>query len=282
MTHTAVATDCVAGAVHHWNDYRYSETHAQAVRQCARCGLLSNRFGEPLGHVSPDQPVTASATEPADVRTTELPFDGTLFIEVGVGDLTIAATRLRDQLRTSATRDAATDTLLDFATLHVLSGQISTAAELLAIVRPFVREDAHRIARVQSLSLWIAQQRYGVFHDGSGANAVEISARWSGMTELQPMDAEWQRMMSMVRSPDVRRECQLIYSFLAQQPTLRYIASGQRDATSRSGISSSHSFRNHPARLPTTRRSAICLRSPDTRTGRKRSSTVPRATWTPR
>jgi CHAT domain-containing protein/tetratricopeptide (TPR) repeat protein len=231
VTHMAVATDCVSGAAHHWSEYRYSESHVQAVRHCARCGLLSNRVGDPLGHVQPDVQPQARASEVVGAPATAAPFDDTLFLEAGAGDLTSAAQRRRDQLRASTSRDAATDTLLDFATLHVLSGQISTAAELLEVVRPFVCDDVDRIARLQSLALWVAQQRYGVFHDGHGANAVEISARWSGMTELQPMDAEWQRMMSMVRSPDVRRECQLIYSFLAQQPTLRYIASGQRDAT---------------------------------------------------
>jgi CHAT domain-containing protein len=245
---TAVATDCTSGTSHEWTDYRYSEAHAQAVHHCARCGLLTNRRGAPFGYVATDVQVSGTVPHSAGLRAAATRFDNTLFLDVGAGDLTVAAAALRDQLRDSPTRDVATDALLNFAGLHVLSGQLTTASELLEVVRPFVRDDANRLARLQSVSLWIAHQMYGVFHEGGGANAVEISARWSGVGALQPMDAEWQRLMSIVRSPDLRHECQIVSSFLAQQPTLRYIATGQRDAANETERDQQLAFLTQPAR----------------------------------
>ena len=112
--------------------------------------------------------------------------------------------------------------------IHLLQGEPASAVSVLERVPEIVPNDSNRTLLALSWQLLAAHQRFNAFPDGNGVGAVEVSARWGGDLDLLPMDALWHKTHQSASDPDAQFQAGLIYSFLAQLHTHRYLIEGPR------------------------------------------------------
>ena len=220
---------CVGGRAHEWGEWRYSEAQAGAIRTCGRCGTTVDRAG---GVVAAPHRGPEPATPASSVVAVMQALGGSIFADEGKGDFATAAVRA-DALRDAAGDDAGRcDAAITRALVHLLQSEPGPASRLAAEALERAGGDPDRTLRALSCTLAAIHQQYNTFPDGNGVGAVEVSARWQGATDLQPLDARWQDAVRRASDPNAQLEAWLLHSFGGQVQAARYSIEGSRNAPS--------------------------------------------------
>jgi len=88
--------------------------------------------------------------------------------------------------------DALAEALLDRAVIHSLQEEIRAAFDLFSQVEDTSQTDPNRSLRALSYAILTLYQQYNCMPDGTGGSATEITVRWRGAPDLQPLDARRQ------------------------------------------------------------------------------------------
>ncbi len=155
-----------------------------------------------------------------------------IFSEECKGDFGRAAGQADALLAAARTPEETADALILRSILHVLQGEPARALSLLEPALGEIPDDANRAALALSVVLLATHQSHNAFPDGSGVDAVDVSARWQVVRDLVPLDARWQQAMRGVTDPAAQFKARLIYNFLAAQQTLRHLIEAARFAPS--------------------------------------------------
>lgn len=230
MTPPGIA--CLDAGAHAWSEWRYDESAAGAVRDCARCSATISRAGTVL--VQPTLPAAAThvAEDTSAASRVFHALGGSPFIEELRGSIRDAARCADDFLAGGVTETARTDALIVRAAVHLMAGEVLMARPLLLDALARSAGDADRRLRALSHLLDAMHQQYNIFPDRSGSGAVEITARWSGATALLPLDTQWNEAMRGSTDETAQLEAWLVYAFGSQLLPSRYMLDARRYAPS--------------------------------------------------
>ena len=222
---------CPAGGAHRWSEWRYSEEAAGAIRHCEGCGALIDR----AGHVIGEQPGVRAPSAAAAILDA---LGGSPFTEELRGNFLVAARLADDALLSAGTPAAQADAMIVRASVHILAGEIMMAEPLLHDALALVPDDANRRLRALSHLLNAMHQQYNVFPDRTGVGAVEVTARWGGAAELQPLDVQYNEAMRVSNDEAAQLEAWLVYAFGSQLQPSRYMLDARRFAPSQQTLDS--------------------------------------------
>ncbi len=155
---------------------------------------------------------------------------GSIFAEECKGDFTAAATRASAILAAAHTVTERADASIVRALVHILQGEPPHASTLLDSALTLVPADANRTLRAMSHALHAMHQQFNIFPDGNGVGAVEVTTRWSGASELLPLDTRWHAAMQQSSDAMAQWEAWIVYSFQCQLLPARYMLEGRRYA----------------------------------------------------
>ncbi|MES3034713.1 MAG: CHAT domain-containing protein [Gemmatimonadota bacterium] len=224
-----VTDQCPAAATHRWSEWRYSEEMAGAIRHCEGCGTIIDRARNVIGA----QPGVQAPSAAAPVLSA---LGGSPFTEELRGNIRDAATLADEALAAADTPTARADAMIVRAAVHIMAGEAALAPPLLHDAMALVPGDANRQLRAVSHLLNTMHQQYNVFPDRTGVGAVEVSDRWSGSAELQPLDEQWNDTMRASTEEAAQLEAWLVYAFGSQLQPSRYMLDARRYAPSQQSL----------------------------------------------
>jgi CHAT domain-containing protein len=136
------------------------------------------------------------------------------------------------QARQMGDASALAEALIWRAIVHIMQGELLAAMMCTAEVGCVAPQDANLCLRALSYELLTTYERFNAYPDGCGAGATEISARWRGAADLQPVDARWHDLLRQATDPQAQNEAWLIYAFLCNLKPGRFILESSRYAPS--------------------------------------------------
>ena len=226
-----ISDACPAGGAHRWSEWRYEEKIAGAMRHCDGCGTRIDRDRTVIGQ-QPGISVPSSSAAVLDA------LGGSAFTEELRGNLVHAARHADDALAAAATDATRADGMIVRAAVHIMTGEIVMARPLLLDALALVPDDANPRLRALSHLLNVMHQQYNVFPDRTGVGAVEVTARWAGAADLQPLDTQWNAAMRASTDEAAQLESWLVYSFGSQLLPSRYMLDARRFAPSQQTLDS--------------------------------------------
>ncbi|HYW51603.1 MAG TPA: hypothetical protein VE861_13405, partial [Gemmatimonadaceae bacterium] len=232
---------CADGTSHRWSEWRYDESAAGAVRECERCAAVVGRDGTVIA-----QPAARKASTPVgadassdDANALLAALGGSTFTEELRGNLLDAARVADEALHRTRTVPQRADAMIARAAVHIMAGEIGKARPLLLeTLAVHVTDDADRRVRALSHLLDAMHRQYNLMPDRSGSGAVEITAHWGGVSELLPLDAQWNATMRVANSDAAQFDAWLTYAFGSQLLPSRYMLDARRYSPSEQSLAS--------------------------------------------
>ena len=210
---------CNSSAGHSFGEWRYSEDQAEAVRECARCSVLVARSGAIVREPAQSQLHAANgrANDSAKDSANDLDqtLDATVFAEELKGNFAVASADTDARFANIDELDDFLNASMQHATVCLARGDVLHATEYLDGVLAGSSGDADRALLALSYRMLAVHERYNTFPDGSGATAIDITARWDGTTDIAAFESQWQSAMAQSTQPAAQLESWIVASLVS-------------------------------------------------------------------
>lgn len=133
----------------------------------------------------------------------------------------LEATQIGDPVRIA-------DALIWRGIAHLMQGEMGQASGCFEKAQGLVPVDANLQLRALSYEILAVYEKYNASADRNGAGAVEITARWHGVDDLQPLDARWTSLAQRATDLPTKVEAWVVHGFLCNLFPARFVLDGCR------------------------------------------------------